>query len=168
MFKIDLLSSQIPHLRSFFFRAVINGFVYPLCSKTTFAALCSYLLGNKVLSVFKFCFSTAAGTFFNLISFILFTFFFATFRTIRAMASASFLCTPLAHKYLYKSFSCHFIPLNIHIKTTNDYNALRNFSILFRLLFIRITKGNRIFAIIHNLKCSNHFIQFRLPIFNGT
>lgn len=62
--RFNIAFPPVPYLRSFFFCAVINRFVYPLCSKTTFAALCSYLLGNKVLSVFKFCFSTAAGTFF--------------------------------------------------------------------------------------------------------
>ncbi len=60
--RFNIAFPPVPYLRRFFFCAVINRFVYPLCSKTTFAALCSYLLGNKVLSVFKFCFSTAAGT----------------------------------------------------------------------------------------------------------
>lgn len=62
--RFNIAFPPVPYLRRFFFCAVINRFVYPLCSKTTFAALCSYLLGNKVLSVLKFCFSTAAGTFF--------------------------------------------------------------------------------------------------------
>lgn len=54
----------VPHLRSFFFCAVINGFVYPLCRKIAFAALCSYLPNNKIQSIHKLRFPTTAGTLF--------------------------------------------------------------------------------------------------------
>lgn len=56
--------SPIPHLRRFFFCAVINRFVYPLCSKTTFAALCSYLPCISLKCVHKPRFPATAGTFF--------------------------------------------------------------------------------------------------------
>ena len=62
--RFNIAFPPIPHLRRFFFCAVIHRFVYPFCRQITFAALGSHLLDSKIQSILKPRFSTTARTFF--------------------------------------------------------------------------------------------------------